>query len=77
MVHLNESRHSPKGMSLEHKVPLLITALLAGLLSLTVTFAYQEVRSSAAAAGMQRLESLAGDLSDILGSSLSTRLAAE
>ena len=61
-------------MSLEHKIPLLITALLAVLLSLTVALSYQEVRSSAAVAGMQRLEGLCGDLADILEGALTSRL---
>lgn len=63
-----------RGLSLEQKVPLLITALLVGFLSLTVAFAYREVRSSALRAEVERLDRLAMQLADSYRSSIAQRV---
>lgn len=63
-----------RGLSLEQKVPLLITALLVGFLSLTVAFAYREVRSSAMRAEIERLDRVTMQVADSYRSSIMQRV---
>jgi signal transduction histidine kinase len=64
-----------RGMSLEYRIPLLITALLVGLLSVTLLLAYQEVRGSTVVAGQERLARASSQFANLLQSLTSQRLA--
>ena len=64
-----------RGLSLEQKIPLLITALLVTLLSLTVAVAHREVESSARVAGDERLERMAIQLSEIVQNAVLQRMS--
>jgi signal transduction histidine kinase len=56
-VQLSESaRSASRGLSLEHRLPLLISALLLALVIGASFAAYREVRSASLAAGQQRIE---------------------
>src|SRR5690606_14649988 len=64
-----------RGLSLELKVPLLITALLVVLLSVTVALSYREIEASALTAGDERLERVAMQLAGLVGNAVNARLA--
>src|SRR5690606_1784169 len=63
------------GLSLELKVPLLITALLVVLLSVTVALSYREIEASALTAGDERLERVAMQLAGLVENAVNARLA--
>lgn len=60
--------------SLEYRVPALITALLVGLLLVTVLVAYGEVRSATVFAVRERLERVSAQLAAALETSTEARL---
>ena len=64
-----------RGLSLEHKLPLLITALLAVVLAAGLLAAYAEVRQTALDAARLRLQVLARQIADLGGRSVPQRLA--
>jgi signal transduction histidine kinase len=55
----------PRGLSLERKLPLLITTLLAAILAAGVFFAYNEVRQNAVRVAQQRLALVTQQLSSL------------
>jgi signal transduction histidine kinase len=61
--------------SLEYRVPLLITLLLVGVLSVALGVAFFEVRASASMATNERLERLAEQMGDLIGTTTSGREA--
>ena len=63
-----------RGLSLEHKLPLLITALLAVTLAAGVFFAHAEVKQTATHAAEQRLHSVADQLATLATPGVPTRL---
>ncbi|HEX6911968.1 MAG TPA: HAMP domain-containing sensor histidine kinase [Longimicrobium sp.] len=65
---------SRRGLSLERKLPLLITALLAVTLAAGVFFAHAEVRQTATRAAQQRLQSVAQQLATLAAPGVPTRL---
>jgi signal transduction histidine kinase len=62
-------------MSLEYRVPLLITLLMIAILSVTVGLAHREVRSSTFLAAEERLDRLSNQLAGIVETSTSNRMA--
>ena len=64
------------GLSLEHKLPLLITTLVVATLAVGMVFAYTEVRETALASGRDRLGLLAGWMSGALAPGIDARLEA-
>jgi signal transduction histidine kinase len=60
---------SRRGLSIEHKLPLVISLVLAALLALYIWVAYQQVSSSAAQAVGKRDVRLASDLSRMVAQS--------
>ncbi|HET7273775.1 MAG TPA: ATP-binding protein [Longimicrobiaceae bacterium] len=54
-----------RGLSLEYKVPLLITFLLAAMLALSVGLAYNEVRKSTLLAANERIQRIANQLAEL------------
>jgi len=64
------------GLSLEHKLPLLITALLVVTMVVGVAFAYAEVKRNAVRSATDRLGLVSQQLSGLIGSSVPLRLAA-
>lgn len=63
-----------RGMSLEHRIPLLITALLAGVLTLTLFLAYQEVRRLSLMAEQERIDRVSLELAGIIQSAVNNTL---
>ncbi len=61
---------SGRGLSLEYKVPLLITVLLAAILALSASLAYNEVRSSTLMAANERLQRVALQLAELVQTSV-------
>jgi len=64
------------GLSLEHRIPLLIIALLVALLSVTLAVAYQEVRRSAVVAAHERMDRTTRELGTLFRNQALGRLAA-
>lgn len=62
-------------MSLEHKLPLLITSLLIVLVAGGAWAAYREVRGSAAEANASRLRQTAAQLANLVDDGVQTRIA--
>ncbi|HEX6039528.1 hypothetical protein, partial [Longimicrobium sp.] len=60
-------------MSLEHKLPLLITALLAAILAGGVFFAHAEVKQTAVHAAEGRLRAVADQLSALAAPGIHAR----
>ena len=60
-------------LSLERKLPLLITTLLVSTMAMGVIFAYAEVKQTALGAAAERLRLVAGQLSDLIGPTLPAR----
>ncbi len=65
-----------RGLSLEQKLPLLITALLLALVIIGSSLAYREVRQSAQLAAADRLDRMSGQFSDLIHSSMLQRVVA-
>jgi len=63
------------GLSLERKLPLLITGLLVAIMAAGVFSAHAEVKHSAVAAATDRLELVSQQLSSIVAPSIPLRLA--
>ena len=63
------------GMSLEHKLPLLITALLVVTMSAGVFYTYLRVKDAAIEVATERMELISRQLSDLVAAGLPTRLA--
>jgi signal transduction histidine kinase len=66
----------PAGLSLERKLPLLITALLVVTMAAGVGSAYREVRRAALDAARERLKAITQQLSSLVAPTLGTRHAA-
>ena len=66
---------SRRGLSLEHKLPLLITALLAAILAGGLFVAHAEVRQTASRAAEQRLRSVAQQLATLAAPGVPSRQA--
>ena len=62
-----------KHMSLERKLPLLVTALLVVILASAVGLAYREVQRVAIVAAVDRLGTASGQLASVAGTSLTQR----
>lgn len=60
-----EWRRDLRGLSLEHKLPLLILALLAGLVATGSLLAYREVRGAALQSSSDRVHAAARELASI------------
>ncbi|HEV7586596.1 MAG TPA: ATP-binding protein [Longimicrobium sp.] len=65
----------PAGLSLERKLPLLITALLVVTMAAGVASAYREVRQSALDAARERLRAITQQLSSLTAPVIATRQA--
>ncbi len=63
------------GVSLERRLPLLISALLVTLVALGALLAYQEVRRSAVIAAGERLDRVSTELADLTAGSAERRLS--
>ena len=71
----NQARTPARGtLSLERKLPLLITTLLVSTMAMGMIFAYAEVKRTALGAAAERLKLVAGQLSDLIGPTLLARL---
>jgi signal transduction histidine kinase len=68
------ARQGRTHISIERKLPLLITALLLVLVAIGSWAAYRQVRVSAVDANRSNLERAAGQLANLIGSSGATRL---
>jgi signal transduction histidine kinase len=66
-------RPGRRGLSLEHKLPLLITALLAVTLAAGVFFAHAEVKRTAITAAEGRLRAVANQLSALAATNIPVR----
>jgi signal transduction histidine kinase len=75
MTDPGSSEASPRGLSLEFKLPLLITTLLVVIMSAVVAFAYAEVKQSARAHAPERLRMIAQQLSEMIQPMLAQRAA--
>ena len=64
-----------RGLSLEHKLPLLITGLIVATLTAGVFFAYLEVRKAAVDGAVTRLEILAGRFAELVAPIIEEQLA--
>lgn len=64
---------SRQALSLERKLPLLITALLAVILAIAVGIAYREVRRSAEMVAVERLDRASRQLAALAGASIRQR----
>ena len=64
------------GMSLEHKLPLLITALLVVTMAAGVLFTYSKVKQASVAAATERLQLVSRQLADLAAAALPQRLVA-
>jgi signal transduction histidine kinase len=69
------ARPAPSGWSLERKLPLLISALLAGVLGAFGAAAYHQVRAAAVARAEDRLGGVARQLATMSGTSGQPRIA--
>ncbi|HVH13135.1 MAG TPA: ATP-binding protein, partial [Longimicrobium sp.] len=67
------ARPARRGLSLEHKLPLLITALLVVTLAAGAFFAYTEVRQTATNAARGRLETVAQQLATLVAPGVPAR----
>jgi signal transduction histidine kinase len=67
------TRAERRGLSLEHKLPLLITALLAVILAGGLLSAHAEVKASAVHAAEQRLRAVADQLAALAGPGIPAR----
>jgi len=65
---------TPRGLSLEYRLPLLITALLAVVLAAGVYFAHAEVRRTATNAARERLRLATQQLASLAGPTIPARL---
>jgi signal transduction histidine kinase len=74
MIAAREDHRRPGGMSLERKLPLLITSLLVAVLAVGLLFAYAEVRNASLEAGRQRLSILARWMTQLLAPSVAGEL---
>jgi hypothetical protein len=63
-----------RGLSLEHKLPLLITALLVVSLAAGAFFAYAEVKQTATQAALVRLRTVAQQLATLVAPGVPARL---
>ena len=70
------TRSRPRGLSLERKLPLLITLLLAVTLAAGVIFAHAEVRQTAMEGAVERLDRVTLQLASLSAPSVPTRLQA-
>jgi signal transduction histidine kinase len=61
--------------ALEHKLPITVSALLAGLIIVGMVFSYAAVRQAARAAGEERLGRVNARLAELFGGSVRTGLA--
>ena len=68
------NREQRAGLSLEYKLPLLISALLIATLAVGGVFAFLEVRGAALEAGRNRLQLLAQRVSDVLTDAVQERV---
>ena len=73
-MHLDPPRSRPRGLSLERKLPLLITALLAAILAAGVLFAYAEAKQTAVDGAEERLDRVARQLSALTAPTVPARL---
>lgn len=60
-------------MSLERKLPLLVTAILVATLATAVGLAYREVRNTATVAAVSQIETVARQLASSSGQSITQR----
>jgi len=67
---------APASLSLERKLPLLISVLLAALAVGLTAAGYHEVKQASEARGIERLQRLTGQLAELAGTSTQLRLAA-
>jgi signal transduction histidine kinase len=67
-------RPSRRGLSLEHKLPLLITTLLVVSLAAGAFFAYAEVKQTAMQAALGRLRTVAQQLATLVAPGIPARL---
>jgi signal transduction histidine kinase len=67
-------RPATRGLSLERRLPLLITGLLAAILAAGLLFAHQEVRNTATSAARERLRLATQQLATLVGSSVPARM---
>ena len=65
---------SRRGLSLEHKLPLLITSLLVVTLAAGAFFAYTEVRQTATHAALDRLRNVAQQLATLVAPGVPARV---
>jgi len=65
----------PAGLSLERKLPLLITTLLVATLAAGVAFGYRDFRRSSVHAARDRLELIPRQLSALAVTGIKTRRA--
>src|SRR3712207_3573045 len=63
-----------RGLSLEHRLPLMITALLVVTMAAVLVFAWAEVRRAAIASAQDRLRRVAEQLAIISGPTIPQRL---
>jgi signal transduction histidine kinase len=67
-------RPSRRGLSLEHRLPLMITALLVVTMAAVVLFAWVEVRRAAVGGALERLQRVTQELARLSGPALPARL---
>ncbi|WP_420127494.1 ATP-binding protein [Longimicrobium sp.] len=67
-------RPTRRGLSLEHRLPLMITALLVATMAACVFFAWAEVRQAATSTALERLRRVTEQLALLSGPSVPARL---
>src|SRR5215217_5908020 len=65
---------SRRGLSLEHRLPLMITALLVATMAAVVLFAWAEVRQAATRTALERLRRVTEQLALLSGPTVPARL---
>ncbi|MEW5928124.1 MAG: hypothetical protein AB1941_11615, partial [Gemmatimonadota bacterium] len=66
----------PPGLSLERRLPLLMTALLLATMAAGLASAYVEVKRTALDTALERLEAVSGQLATTVATSIGLRVAA-